>query len=95
MALIARAAQSGAWGIEEGDLDIGKFEVEVDCPGCGFSNPIWLRQAQLRDVIICRGCKANIQLDDGMNTVRKGIRSFHRALSEFQNQIENLNRRFR
>ena len=25
----------------------------------------------LRDVVICRGCKANIQLDDGMNSVRR------------------------
>ena len=69
-------------------MDIVKFEVEVDCPGCGFSNPIWLRQAELRDVIICRGCKANIQLDDSMNTVRKGVRSVHRALHRSHEQIQ-------
>lgn len=53
----------------DGEINIDKFEVEVDCPRCGFANPIWLRQARLRDVVICRGCKANIQLDDSMNTV--------------------------
>ena len=72
-----------------------RFEVEVDCPRCQFSNPIWLKQARLRDVIICRGCKANIQLDDSMNTVRKGIRSVHRALDQLHDQIESINRLFR
>jgi len=72
----------------EGQINLGKFEVEVDCPGCGFSNPIWLRQARLRDAIICRGCKANIQLDDSMNTVRKGVQSIHRALQQLHEQIE-------
>jgi hypothetical protein len=38
----------------EGDIHLDKFEVEIDCPGCGFTNPIWLKQARLRDVIICR-----------------------------------------
>ena len=26
----------------DGGINLDKFEVEVDCPGCGFSNPIWL-----------------------------------------------------
>ena len=72
-------------------MNLDKVEVEVDCPRCQFSNPIWLKQARLRDVIICRGCKANIQLDDGMNTVRKAIRSVQRAV----HQIESINRLFR
>jgi hypothetical protein len=43
----------------EGDINLDKFEVEVDCPRCGFTNPTWLKQARLRDVVIWRGCKAN------------------------------------
>jgi len=76
----------------EGGINLDKIEVKVNCPRCQFSNPIWLKQARLRDVIICRGCKANIQLDDSMNTVRKGIRSFHRALDQLH---ESINRLFR
>jgi hypothetical protein len=74
----------------EGQIDLDKFEVEVDCPRCQFSNPIWLKQARLRDVIICRGCKANMQLDDSMNTVRKGVRSVHRVLDQLHESIDRL-----
>src|SRR5271157_6432148 len=78
-----------------GGINLDKLEVEVDCPRCKFPNPIWLKQARLRDVIICRGCKANIQLDDSMNTVRKGVRSVHQALDQLHEQIESINRIFR
>jgi hypothetical protein len=76
----------------EGDINIDKFEVEVDCPRCNFANPIWLRQARLRDVVICRGCKANIQLDDNMNTVRKAYRSIRRSMQDLRETVERFNR---
>ena len=68
----------------EGDLDIDGIEVSIDCPLCGFANPIWIRQAKLRDVILCRGCKSNIQLDDHMNTVRKASESVRRQWRELE-----------
>jgi hypothetical protein len=80
---------------KEGSVDIDKFEVEIDCPACGFANPIWLGQARLRDVVICRGCKANIQLDDSMNAVRKARQSILRSIRELRESIERLNRRSR
>ena len=76
-------------------MNLDAFEVNVDCPRCQFSNPIWLKQARLRDVIICRGCKSNIQLDDSMNTVRKGVRSVNSALNRLRHQIQSINRLFR
>ncbi len=79
----------------EGDINMDKFEVEVDCPRCSFGNPIWLKQARLRDVVICRGCKANIQLDDSMNTVRKAYRSIRRAMQDLRETVEQINRSFR
>jgi hypothetical protein len=79
----------------EGDINLDKFEVEVDCPRCNFTNPIWLRQARLRDVVICRGCKANIQLDDSMNSVRKAYRSIRRAMDDLQETVAKFNRNFR
>jgi hypothetical protein len=79
----------------EGEINFDKFEVEIDCPGCGFFNPIWLGQARLRDVVICRGCKANIQLEDSMNTVRKARQSIRNSMSELREAIERLNRRSR
>ncbi len=78
----------------DGDINIDKVEVEVDCPRCGFANPIWLRQARLRDVVICRGCKANVQLDDSMNTVRKAYQSIRRSMRDLRETIERINRSF-
>lgn len=74
-------------------MDIDKFEVEIDCPRCGFANPIRLRQARLGDVVICRGCKANLRLDDAMNTVRKARPSIRRSVRELRDSIGRISRR--
>jgi hypothetical protein len=79
----------------EGSFDIDLHEVDIECPRCHFSNPIWIRQARLRDTIICRGCKSNIRLDDGMNTVRKARNQFLRQMKEIQSQIDKFNRQCR
>jgi hypothetical protein len=79
----------------EGDFDIDSHEVDIECPRCHFSNPIWIKQARLRDTIICRGCKSNIRLDDGMNTVRKARNQFLRQMKEIQSQIDKINRQCR
>lgn len=73
-----------------GDIDIDGYEIQIDCPKCGFSNPIWIRQARLRDVVICRGCKSNIQLDDRMNTVKKACESIRRQFEAFRRSVEGL-----
>lgn len=92
--VLARTSFLGAVSnIEEPYLDIDKFEVEIDCPGCGFGNPILLGQARLRDVVICRGCKSNIQLDDSMNTVRKARQRLRRAFRDLEDTLARLNRR--
>ena len=79
----------------EGEIDIDGFEVEIECPRCDFANPIWMRQARLRDVVICRGCKSNIQLDDQMNTVRKAFQGVRRQMQELRDTINRLNRKFK
>jgi len=43
-------------------LDLDKQSFDFPCPRCGFFNEAYLGQVKLRDVIICRGCKTNIQL---------------------------------
>ena len=79
----------------KGDINIDAFEVEIECPRCSFSNPVWLKQARIRDVVICRGCKSNIQLDDGMNSFRKVRRDIQRQMKALRNEIEKINRNFR
>ena len=70
---------------------IDDVEISTPCPLCNFENDFTIKQARLRDVIICRGCKANIQLDDQMNECRKATRSVEKTLQELQNTISNLN----
>lgn len=72
-------------------IDIDRKEVEFQCPNCTFYNKIRIRQARLRDVVICRGCKGNIQLDDEMNEVKKARRSITHALNELKKQIADIN----
>lgn len=69
------------------DFTIDWVEIDTPCPKCGFFNPIWIRQARLRDVIICRGCKANVQLDDHMNEVRNAERSTRRAVQDLMKSL--------
>ncbi len=70
--------------------DIDNHPLEFPCPGCGFYNRIFFKQARLRGVIICRGCKSNIQLDDKMNECRKAKRFIREALRGLKESIENI-----
>lgn len=65
--------------------------VSVPCPKCVFENPFTIKQARLRDIIICRGCKANIQLDDHMNECKKAVRQVERAINELHESLQSLN----
>lgn len=70
---------------------IDNTPVSAACPVCEFRNTFTIKQARLRDMIICRGCKANIQLDDHMNECRKATRQIERAIAEFEDSLKNLN----
>lgn len=69
-------------------------EVNIPCPKCDFFNDIFFKQARLRDVIICRGCKRNIQLDDQMNECRKAVRMLDRAIKDLQNSFKSMTIKF-
>ena len=69
-------------------------EISTPCPLCDFENPFTLKQARLRDIIICRGCKANIQLDDQMNECKNAVRRTERMISELQSSLKNMNFKF-
>ena len=71
-------------------IDFDKHEIDIQCPKCLFYNPIWLKQARLRDIIVCRGCKSNIHLDDQMNETRKTIKSIRRAMTELEDTLKGL-----
>ncbi len=76
-------------------LDLDRVQFDVDCPNCKFSARIFYRDARLRDVLICRGCKANIQLDDSMNECRKARRRVAAAFAELEGAFAGLNKSFK
>lgn len=73
-------------------INLDRFEFEVMCPQCSFATKILYRDARLRDVLICRGCKASIQLDDGMNECRKAKRQINAAIQELEDTLASLNK---
>lgn len=71
-------------------FDLDRFQLDVACPNCRFYNRIFYRDARLRDVLICRGCKANIRLDDHMNEGRKARAQVARAVRELEDTLKGL-----
>jgi hypothetical protein len=69
---------------------LDRVGLEVHCPRCRFGNSVVYRQVRLRDVIICRGCKANIRLDDYMNECRKARQQMNRAVAELEQMLASI-----
>lgn len=74
-----------------GMINLDKEVIDFSCPNCGFYNSFFFKQARLRDVIICRGCKYNIRLDDQMNECRKAARSIKKAIQELEDSLGDFN----
>lgn len=68
-------------------IDLDNYSIEILCQKCRFYNEIRFKQVRLRDVIICRGCKRNIQLDDHMNECRKARTKIRKTIEEFYNSL--------
>lgn len=71
-------------------LDIDSHKLDFQCPSCHFFNAVTLKQVRLRDVLICRGCNSNIQLDDFMNEYRKGLREIRRAMRSLEQTVRSF-----
>lgn len=72
-------------------FDLDNKEIEINCPNCDFFNPIKLKDVRLRNVIICRGCKSNLQLDDYMNSYRIQQQKIKAILDEITKTIKEIN----
>lgn len=72
-------------------FDLDQQAVNDQCHMCGFWNDFTIKEARLDQVIICRGCKANIQVRDYLGTVKRAERDVRRALEDFENSLRSLN----
>src|SRR5690242_16645084 len=59
--------------------------MEVPCPLCELTTPTTMGSIRLSRTIICRGCHANIRLQDHMA-------SFHRFKRMFEASLRSLER---
>ena len=69
---------------------IDRARIQFPCPRCSFHNDATIKHIRLRDVLICRGCKANIQLEDQMNTVRVAERRIRKSIEELSESLKDL-----
>lgn len=71
-------------------MDLKRFHIEFPCPNCGFYNRATLGQVMTRDVLICRGCKSNVRLEDHMNSARASVSRANKALERLAETMKNL-----
>jgi predicted metal-binding protein len=73
-------------------FNLDRERIDVECPRCHFPARVFLRQVRLCDVIVCGGCKGNIQLIDHMATFRKANRRITAALGSLMSALSDLGR---
>jgi hypothetical protein len=57
--------------------DLDKHSIEVPCPACRLHTWVRLGEIRRRDFAVCRGCHANLLLEDHLG----GLHRFTRSLS--------------
>jgi hypothetical protein len=73
-------------------LNLDRHRIEIECPRCRFPARVFLRQVRLCDVVVCGGCKGNIQLIDHMATFRKANRRIMAAMDSLTSALRAFGR---
>lgn len=60
-----------------------RVPIEVPCPICGLHTWVKLGEIRRRDFAICRGCHANMLLEDHLGGVHRFVRDTERVLRVF------------
>lgn len=71
-------------------LDLDRTRIRIECPKCQFPARPFFRQVKHRDVLVCGGCKSNIQLIDHLGSYRKSERQIKHALEELTSSLKNI-----
>jgi hypothetical protein len=70
------------------DINLRKAKVNFLCPQCDFINTVTLGDAMDGNSIICVGCLATIQLNDGEGSTKRSVASVEDALGRLQDTID-------
>jgi len=68
-------------------FDLDCAIIPTQCPKCSFYNDVSARQVRLNDVVICRGCKGNVQLVDYMGTVSNAREALRKGLEDLAGSL--------
>ncbi len=69
------------------EIDIPNFDkikLEIPCPICSLHTWVTIGEIRRREFTICRGCHANIILEDNMGGFHKFVRQTTKTLKNFE-----------
>lgn len=69
--------------VEVSAPDFDKFRMEVPCPICLLETATTFGEVRRQEIIICRGCHANIHLEDHLG-------DFHRVRSRLKSLFKSM-----
>lgn len=58
---------------------LGRKRIEVPCPQCNLHTWVTFAEILRRDFTVCRGCHANILLEDHLGAVKNAVRRIDAA----------------
>ncbi|TNF24097.1 MAG: hypothetical protein EP329_25925 [Deltaproteobacteria bacterium] len=76
----------------EDDLGLDRVEQEATCPRCRLRTPFFLRDVRLGRVLVCKGCKANLQLNDYLGSYQEMRNRLRRQMRELLKTLSDLGR---
>ena len=60
--------------------ELDQVPIEVECPVCLLHTWVKIGEVRRRDFVICRGCHANILLEDHLGQIHRCVRGFEEML---------------
>jgi len=62
--------------------DLDRRVIDVPCPRCELETPVQLGEIRRGEIIICRGCHANVYLEDHLGGVHRMRSRLKRTLDQ-------------
>lgn len=73
-------------------MDISNKKIEFECPNCHSKVSITLEQAEKEEIVVCPGCKKNIQLSDKDGSVKQSKHDIEKGIKDLQEEIKKINK---
>jgi len=79
-------------GSFEGPRDLGLDRISMDatCPRCQLQTPFFLRDVRLGRVLVCRGCRVNIALNDYLGGYERTRKRLTRSMDDLVKTLSRL-----